>query len=157
MPPRTEKRPGVSRITAAERREVVEAIAGHTYPLIEENRNKQNWNQSKRYIGLIGMVGALHLPHIKPNQVAHTKRMIGLEAASITERRRRPKGVARFWEEVKDAAGEEIERAEDFEELGGMPRPYQYARRDLEELRSLIANPLILALRESVRAVRNKR
>ena len=145
------------RITIRERKALIEGVAQHKISQRNELQNAKNWGQLYRYTGLIGLMGVLSSPDIKPNQSEHLKKMVAFEAGSISERKRRPKTASQFWEAVSAEAGPQISQLEAISAEEAMPREYQLALADLLEVRELVADPLIMALRQSVRAAqRNK-
>jgi hypothetical protein len=141
----------MAKLTAEERALLVEEIAEHTNSQREGLRQAKNWPQLQRYIGLIGLRSMLEAPWLEPRQINHVKKMAAIEAISINERQRRPPKASEFWQDIEEKIGAEMVKVRTYNEMGKLPRNYSEASRDLEMVDTLLENPLLIALRRSVK------
>jgi hypothetical protein len=141
------------RLTSADRAQIINTVAEHTHRLREDLRKDKNWNQLSRYIGLIGLRGALESPSFEPHQIAHVKKMAAIESFSVLEPKRRPRTAAQFWQEIEEQVGRERAEIKSHGITGRMSRKYEWAHKDLSKIHLLLANPLLIELRQTVRQV----
>ena len=139
------------RLLKSEREQLILEIAAHSNSQREELEKAKNWPQLSRYIGLIGLRGIIEAPWLEPHEVNHVKKMAAYEAISTPELKRRPPKAAEFWQDIEEQIGPELDEVKNLLESRNIPRAYQQAKKDLAEVKRLLANPLTIALRQSIR------
>jgi hypothetical protein len=147
-----------TRITAAERTQLIEAIAEHTNSRAEAHSDAANWEELRHYIGLIGLAGAIHFPDAKPGQLAHARKMLAHEVVETTAVRGKTKESRALLGYAAELAPSEIDELIAFgDDPTKLSKPYKNALYDLLKIREeLITDQLTLKLRKSLHGIQEE-
>ncbi|HSW78486.1 MAG TPA: hypothetical protein VLF88_00495 [Candidatus Babeliales bacterium] len=147
------------KLNQAERSSLVALITDHTNEQSRALSGAPNWEDTRAYMGLVGMVGLLGSAELDERQQVHIRMMIAFDYIALPKDRAKPPNTASFLKEVRSQAAAEIAAARRFKgDIDSMTPDYQDAFNDWDRFKdSLITDPLILKMVQSVRELRAKR